>query len=72
MHSPARIFLSYALLALLAIPWYWQWIPAANVLLFGFPTWVVSALVGSAMVSCYTAWLLSHAWADETTDRSGL
>lgn len=65
MRSTLKIWLSYALLALLTIPWYWHWIPEATVLVCGVPAWVVSAIVGSALVSCYTAWLLSYCWPDE-------
>ncbi len=66
MHNAPRIWLSYALLALVAIPWYWRWIPGATTLVCGVPVWALSAIVGSALVSCYTAWLLSFPWPDET------
>ncbi|MDA1050909.1 MAG: hypothetical protein O3C40_10580 [Planctomycetota bacterium] len=65
MRKVTRIWISYGLLALVAIPWYWRWIPIADALFCGLPVWVVSAIVGSALVSCYTAWLLSRPWADE-------
>ena len=65
MHDTLRIWLGYAFLALLAIPWYWHWIPGATAPVCGVPAWVASAVVGSALVSCYTAWLLSYPWTDE-------
>ena len=65
MHNTSRIWLSYAFLALVAIPWYWRWIPGATATAFGLPAWVLSAILGSTLVSCYTAWLLSYRWPDE-------
>ena len=35
MHNTLRIWLSYALLVLVAIPWYWRWIPGATALVYG-------------------------------------
>ncbi|MBC8350741.1 MAG: hypothetical protein H8E66_02060 [Planctomycetes bacterium] len=68
MLNVSRIWLAYGFLALVAIPWYWRWIPGADSLTFGVPSWVVSAILGSAVVSCYTAWLLSHPWPEESLE----
>jgi hypothetical protein len=65
MRNVSRICFAYAILTLIAIPWYWRWIPSASNLVCGVPAWVASSIAGSALVSCYTAWLLSHAWPDE-------
>lgn len=68
MRNRFQIWLIYSLLACLSIPWYWRWIPEADEVLFSIPRWAVSALVGSALVSCYTAWLLSTPWPEENAD----
>ncbi len=68
MRNPFVISVVYVLLALVAIPWYWRWLPSADRIVFGVPLWVASALVGSAIVSCYTGWLLSHPWQGEERD----
>lgn len=65
MHKVTRIWLAYGILTLAAIPWYWRWIPGATTLICGVPAWAASAIVGSALVSCYTAWLLSRRWPEE-------
>lgn len=55
-----RIWAVYALLFGIAIPWYW---PAEDVrMLLGFPLWVVVSMAGSALISCYTAWLFAFRW----------
>jgi hypothetical protein len=71
MVASPRVWLTYLLLLLLAVPWYWAFLPGATRLLFGMPLWVVSALAGSLCVSCYTGWLLRRTWPDEETDGSG-
>ncbi|MCA9121712.1 MAG: hypothetical protein H6822_36035 [Planctomycetaceae bacterium] len=68
MRNSFQVWLTYSLLLVLSVPWYWHWIPGANVTLFGMPRWAVSALVGSALVSCYTAWLLNAPWPGEQAD----
>jgi hypothetical protein len=65
MQNVTRVWLCYGILTIVAIPWYWRWIPGATTLIFGVPAWAASAIVGSALVSCYTAWLLSYRWPDE-------
>ncbi len=67
MQSASRICLTYVVLFALAIPWYWVWLPDAIRLVLGMPLWACGALGGSALISCYTAWLLSFPWAAETT-----
>ena len=48
---------------LAAVPWYW---PADDETRWGgVPAWVVVAVAGSAVVSVYTAWLLSRPWPSE-------
>jgi len=62
-----RIWLTYFVLFAIAIPWYWpredetQW--------FGMPMWVVVAVVTSAAISGFTAWLLRRAWPEATESK---
>lgn len=65
MRNPTSICVVYVVLTLIAIPWYWRWIPNADVIIAGMPLWVISALFLSAIISCYTAWLLSFPWGGE-------
>lgn len=61
----SRVMLVAAYLALLglAIPWYW---PADNhAMWFGFPGWVIVAIVVSFAASLLTAVLLSRPWPHE-------
>jgi len=57
------IWLVYLLLFAGAIPWYWS--TETIVLWFGFPRWVVVSVAGSAVISCFTAWLLLTRWPVE-------
>ena len=61
------IWFGYFLLFGLTIPWYWQFFPAeTNQLWLGMPRWAASAVVGSGLISIYTAWLLRYPWPDES------
>gem|GEM_PF-5463928 len=63
------VWLFYGVLLLLSVPWYWNLFPQwAMRMVCGMPLWVVVAVIGSALTSCYTAWLLiSRRWPDEET-----
>ncbi len=66
MYLSWRIWLTYLFLFAVAIPWYWQWFPAAkSALCFGLPLWVCVAIAGSFVISCFTALLLLRPWPDE-------
>ena len=53
----------FLILLALGIPWFW---PVDNsVLIFGLPSWVVSAIVVSILCSIFTAYLLRKPWAHE-------
>ena len=62
MYLSWRIWLIYALLFAIAIPWYWP--PEDATRWFGMPVWVVVAVVTSAVISGFTAWLLRRPWPD--------
>ncbi len=70
MYASPRVWLTYLSLLVLAIPWYWTFLPGATQLVFGVPAWVGSALLGSVLISCYTGWLLVRPWPDEGADGS--
>ena len=62
--NPGLILGILTALFVLAVPWWWNFFPdTANVIRFGAPTWVVSVVVGSFFISCFTAWALHQAWA---------
>ena len=65
MFVSLRVWLIYTLLLLLAIPWYWPFLPGAMNIVMGVPAWVFSALLFSAAISLYTAWLLRQPWPGE-------
>ena len=65
-----RDLLVYVLLFLVAVPWYWQFIPwASDRLALGIPCWVFVSVLGSACVSVHTALVLRRPWPDEEGDR---
>jgi hypothetical protein len=53
-----RIFyiILYILIILISIPWYWS--DNVNIVLYGFPFWVIIAILGSFSASCLTTYLL--------------
>ena len=58
-----KVWGGYAVLLLVAVPWYW---PADDKTRWaGVPAWVVVSLAGSVVVSLYTAWLLRRPWPSE-------
>lgn len=61
------IWIVYAVLFVIGVPWYW---PASDATVWlGMPAWVVVSLAVSVVVSLFTAGLLWWAWPeeDETT-----
>lgn len=65
MKALTRILIYGALFAA-AVPWYWQvWPATANSLVLGMPLWVVTAILGSAAISLFTACLLRQRWPSE-------
>ena len=57
------VWLTYAVLLAIAIPWYW---PADEPrLLLGVPLWAVVSFGSSALVSIFTAWLLLRHWPED-------
>jgi 4-amino-4-deoxy-L-arabinose transferase-like glycosyltransferase len=55
-----QVWIAYAVLFALAIPWYW---PADQTdLVLGVPLWVAVTLCVSFAISAFTAWLLITGW----------
>jgi hypothetical protein len=44
------------------VPWYWD--SGDKTIWFGFPAWVMVAIIVSLILSCLTAWLLQRPWSE--------
>ncbi len=67
-HIRWPIWLAYAVLLAIAVPWYW---PSGDATLWlGLPAWVVVALLANLAASLLTAWLLLKRWPDSGNDES--
>jgi len=66
MHLAPRVWLIYAVLFAVAVPWYWKYLTVApDRLVWGMPIWVASSIAGSAAISLFTAGLLCRPWPQE-------
>ncbi|MBV6499040.1 MAG: hypothetical protein CJBNEKGG_01489 [Prosthecobacter sp.] len=63
-----RVWAVYAVLFAVSIPWYWP--QEVGPLLLGMPLWAAVSVLGSALISAYTAWLLVKHWPDEEDDQA--
>jgi len=65
------VWIAYAVLFAVAIPWYW---PAEETtIVVGLPLWAAVSLGTSAIISCFTAWLLIKCWpTDDQLDSDEL
>ena len=63
---PWSIWGIYVLLFFVAVPWYWP--REDRTIWLGMPAWVVVAILGSAVISTFTAWVLHRPWPDEDDD----
>ena len=60
------IWLVYAVLFVLAVPWYWGFLPIEpDRVWWGMPPWAFTAVAVSFVTSCYTCALLMQRWPDE-------
>ena len=61
------IWVTYLVLFLFAIPWYWD--PRNASILLGFPTWVVVSVGVSFLIAAFTSWIFLTRWpSDEEID----
>lgn len=65
MFDSPRVWGVYVVLLVLAVPWYWQYLPGSMTNVCGLPAWVFSSIFFSATISIYTACLLLPAWPGE-------
>ena len=65
-----RIWLVYAVLFAFAVPWYWGLLPHSTAvrLVYGAPLWAVVSVLGSFLISLFTAALLYQPWEGEEAD----
>mgnify|MGYP003657338924 CR=1 FL=1 len=56
------IWITYGVLFVVAVPWYWT--EGYGEILFGFPVWAVVSVGASALISCFTAWLFLFYWPE--------
>ena len=70
MYLRRSIWIVYLLLATVSIPWYWWLVPQAMAIrpVIGLPLWVFVSICGSAIISCYTCWLLMRSWPGEAEE----
>lgn len=61
-----RVWVVYALLALVGIPWYWPKDHADQ--LFGLPAWTCVSLLASLGASVLTSWLILTHWPAPSED----
>lgn len=58
---------AYLALLMLAVPWYWSYLPVdPNFLFLGMPIWFNISVFASVFVSVITMWQLRKPWAHET------
>lgn len=53
---PIFYIILYFLIIVVSIPWYWS--DDINIIIYGFPFWVIIAIIGSFSASCLTTYLL--------------
>lgn len=59
------IWIVYLILLIIGVPWYWK--ADDTTIVFGMPGWVLTAIIASVSVSCFTSFLWLSQWHyDET------
>ena len=64
MYLSWKVWLVYAVLFGVGIPWYWP--HGHGAIWWGMPAWVVVSLASSVALSAYTACLLNLPWPQES------
>ena len=60
----------FALLFILAVPWYWGE-GGEKPLIFGMPLWVGVSTFISFLISCLTAWVAFRTWPSDSDKSEG-
>jgi len=64
------LVVSFALLFILAVPWYWGE-GGEKPLIFGMPLWVGVSTFISFLISCLTAWVAFRTWPSDGDESEG-
>ena len=67
---PWLLALGFALLFIVAVPWYWA-DGGEQPLVLGMPLWVAVSTVVSFLISCLTAWAAFRTWPSDDDDAEG-
>ncbi|MBC8245727.1 MAG: hypothetical protein H8E20_15220 [Verrucomicrobia bacterium] len=68
---PRLLALGFALLFIVAVPWYWGDGGGETPLVLGMPLWVAVSTAVSFLISCLTAWAAFRAWPSGGDDAEG-
>ena len=60
--SPWRLALGFALLFIVAVPWYWRGGSGESPLVLGLPLWVAVSTGVAFLIACLAAWTAFRAW----------
>ena len=67
---PWLLVLGFALLFILAVPWYWV-DGGEKPLILGMPLWVGVSTFISFLISCLTAWAAFRTWPTDSEESEG-
>jgi hypothetical protein len=59
------IWLAYAALLAVAIPWYFPASDAPEPIWLGFPRWVTVSFGATVAMAIFTAWVIGRYWEDD-------
>jgi hypothetical protein len=68
---PWLLAFGFALLFIVAVPWYWADGGGETPLVLGMPLWVAVSTGVSFLISCLTAWAAFSTWPSDNDDSEG-
>ena len=68
---PWLLALGFALLFIVAVPWYWSDGGGEQPLVLGMPLWVAVSTGVSFLISCLAAWAAFRTWPSDDDDAEG-
>jgi hypothetical protein len=68
---PWRLALGFALLFIVAVPWYWRDGGGESPLVLGLPLWVAVSTGVAFLIACLAAWTAFRAWPSDGDDPEG-